>query len=90
LHLLQVMYGCELQDDGSLGGFLQYAFDGHDFISLDKDRLTWTAAMDAAKITQDRWNSERVIAHQWKDYLEGRCIEYLKAYLKLGDDRLQR
>ncbi|KAJ1146733.1 hypothetical protein NDU88_012994 [Pleurodeles waltl] len=90
LHAVQRMIGCELRDDGSLGGFLQYAFNGHDFISLDKDRLTWTAAMDAAKITQDRWNSERSNAQQYKDYLEGECIEDLKKYLKLGAESLQR
>ncbi|KAJ1146736.1 hypothetical protein NDU88_012997 [Pleurodeles waltl] len=90
LHMVQLMYGCELWDDGSIRGFLQDAFDGHDFISLDKDRLTFTAAMDAAKITQDRWNSDRIIAQRDKDYLEGRCIEYLKKYLKLGQERLRR
>ncbi|KAJ1146807.1 hypothetical protein NDU88_013066 [Pleurodeles waltl] len=89
LHSVQWMYGCELRDDGSIGGFDQYAFDGHDFISFDKDRLTYTAAMDAARITQERWNSERSNAQYYKEYLEGECIEYLKKYLKLGEERLQ-
>ncbi|XP_078497702.1 H-2 class I histocompatibility antigen, Q10 alpha chain-like isoform X3 [Lissotriton helveticus] len=89
LHVIQRMSGCELRDDGSVGGFLQYAFDGHDFISFDKDRQTFTAAMDAARITQDRWNSERVIAQRYKDYLEEECIEYLKKHLKNGAERLQ-
>ncbi|XP_078496417.1 major histocompatibility complex class I-related protein 1-like [Lissotriton helveticus] len=89
LHIVQLMYGCELRDDGSMGGFRQFAFDGHDFLSFDKDRQTWTAAMDAARITQDRWNSDRIIAQRWKEYLEGTCIEYLKKYLKLGAERLQ-
>ncbi|XP_078497684.1 H-2 class I histocompatibility antigen, Q10 alpha chain-like [Lissotriton helveticus] len=89
LHMVQWMYGCELQDDGTVGAFFQYAFDGHDFLSFDKDRQTFTAAMDAARITQDRWNSERSIAQRYKDYLEGRCIEYLQKYLKLGAERLQ-
>ncbi|XP_078497703.1 major histocompatibility complex class I-related protein 1-like [Lissotriton helveticus] len=89
LHNVQFMYGCELHDDGSMGGFDQYAFDGGDFISLDKDRLTYTAAMDAARITQDRWNLERIHAQYRKDYLEGECIEYLKKYLQLGAERLQ-
>ncbi|XP_078496852.1 class I histocompatibility antigen, F10 alpha chain-like [Lissotriton helveticus] len=90
LHIFQKVIGCELRDDGSIGGFNQYAFDGHDFLSFDKDRLTYTAAMDAAKVTQDHRNSERAHAQQWKDYLEGKCIEYLKKYLKLGEQRLQR
>ncbi|XP_078497706.1 major histocompatibility complex class I-related protein 1-like [Lissotriton helveticus] len=89
LHVYQVMHGCELREDGAVGGFRQYAFDGHDFISFDKDRLTWTAAIDAAKITQDRLNSEGSIAQYWKEHLEGRCIEYLKKYLKNGAESLQ-
>ncbi|XP_078497839.1 class I histocompatibility antigen, Gogo-OKO alpha chain-like [Lissotriton helveticus] len=89
LHMVQNMFGCELRDDGSMGGFRQDAFDGHDFISFDKDRQTYTAAMDAARITQDRWNSGRIEAQRWKDFLEGECIEYLKKYLKLGEERLQ-
>ncbi|XP_078496887.1 major histocompatibility complex class I-related protein 1-like [Lissotriton helveticus] len=90
LHIVQRMIGCELRDDGSTGGFLQFAYDGHDFISLDKDRLTYTAATDAAKITQDRWNSDRSNAQRYKDYLEGTCIEDLKKYLKLGEESMQR
>ncbi|XP_069098025.1 saoe class I histocompatibility antigen, C alpha chain-like [Pleurodeles waltl] len=89
LHSVQWMIGCELRDDGSMGGVYQFAFDGHGFISFDKDRLTYTAATDAARITQERWNSDRSIAQGDKDYLEGTCIEYLKKYLKLGEERLR-
>ncbi|XP_069098026.1 class I histocompatibility antigen, Gogo-OKO alpha chain-like [Pleurodeles waltl] len=90
LHSVQYMYGCELRDDGSIGAFRQYAFDGHDFLSFDKDRLTYTAATDAARITQERWNSDRIFIQRGKEYMEGRCIEYLKKYLKLGQERLRR
>ncbi|KAJ1146744.1 hypothetical protein NDU88_013004 [Pleurodeles waltl] len=89
VHVYQVMFGCELWDNGSIGGFRQDTFDGHDFISFEKDRLVFTAAMDAARITQDLWNSDRSICRYWKEYLEGTCIEYLKKYLKLGEERLQ-
>ncbi|KAJ1146730.1 hypothetical protein NDU88_012991 [Pleurodeles waltl] len=85
LHLLQVMYGCELRDDSSIRGLSK---------SLRRTQLHQLGQgqtdVDVARITQDRWNWERIIAHQWKDYLEGRCIEYLKTYLKHGEERLQR
>ncbi|XP_078497697.1 saoe class I histocompatibility antigen, A alpha chain-like isoform X2 [Lissotriton helveticus] len=88
-HIIQYMYGCELRADGSIGGFRQHAFDGHDFLSFDKDRLTYTAVMDAARITQDQWNSDRIFIQQGKEYLEGTCIEYLKKHLKNGAERLR-
>nr|AGY55983.1 MHC class I antigen [Andrias davidianus] len=90
LHTVQVMYGCELGDDGSTGGFSQYAYDGRDFISLHKDTLSWVAAMPAAEITQQRWNADRSIAEQEKGYLEGLCIEALQRYLLNGKETLQR
>ncbi|XP_078496419.1 major histocompatibility complex class I-related protein 1-like [Lissotriton helveticus] len=90
LHTYQKIYGCELWDDNSTRGFTKYAFDGQDFLSFDKDRLTWTAATYAAKITQDQWNSERNDALRRKDYLEGRCIEYLKKHLRNGKESLQK
>ncbi|XP_078496851.1 class I histocompatibility antigen, Gogo-OKO alpha chain-like [Lissotriton helveticus] len=90
LHMFQRMSGCELREDGSIGRFTQYAFDGHDYISLDRDKMTFTAAMDVARTTQDRWNSERSIAQIFKYYLEELCIEYLKKHLNIGKKSLQR
>ncbi|XP_043383845.1 H-2 class I histocompatibility antigen, Q9 alpha chain isoform X2 [Chelonia mydas] len=89
-HTLQRMYGCELRDDGSKGGFYQYAYDGRDFLSLDKDRETWVAADDAAQITKQKWDAERSIAQRYRAYLEGTCIEWLGKYLEYGKETLQR
>nr|AGY55963.1 MHC class I antigen [Andrias davidianus] len=90
LHTVQVMYGCELRDDGGTDGFFQYSYDGRDFISLHKDTLSWVAAMPAAEITQQRWNADRSIAEREKAYLEGECIEALQKYLRYGKEALQR
>ncbi|KAL7839172.1 hypothetical protein SRHO_G00258300 [Serrasalmus rhombeus] len=35
VHTVQWMYGCELHDDGTRRGYMQYGYDGEDFISLD-------------------------------------------------------
>ncbi|XP_024079305.1 BOLA class I histocompatibility antigen, alpha chain BL3-7-like [Terrapene carolina triunguis] len=84
------MYGCELRDDGSIGGFSQYAYDGRDFISLDKDQETWVAADVGAQVTKHKWEAERSIAQQWKGYLDQECIEWLGKYLEYGKETLQR
>nr|QHB49876.1 MHC class I antigen [Ctenopharyngodon idella] len=89
VHTWQKMYGCELNDDGTTQGFYQYAYDGADFVSLDKNTLTWTAANPQAVITKHKWEATAV-AEQNKVYLENTCIEWLKKYVAYGKDTLER
>ncbi|XP_050776243.1 H-2 class I histocompatibility antigen, Q9 alpha chain-like isoform X4 [Gopherus flavomarginatus] len=89
-HTFQLKYGCELRADGSKGGFYQYAYDGGDFISLDKDKETWVAADDAARITKGKWDADRSYTQRQKAYLEETCIEWLGKYVQYGKETLQR
>ncbi|XP_067321548.1 H-2 class I histocompatibility antigen, Q10 alpha chain-like isoform X2 [Anolis sagrei] len=89
-HSWQLMYGCELRRDGSKGGHMQYAYDGRDYISLDKETLTWTAADVPAQNTKRKWEAERIIAQRNKAYLEEDCIDWLKKYLEYGKETLLR
>nr|AKP95825.1 MHC class I antigen [Ctenopharyngodon idella] len=89
VHTWQNMYGCELNDDGTTQGFYQYAYDGEDFVSLDKNTLTWTAANPQAVITKHKWEA-LAVAEQNKGYLENTCIEWLKKYVAYGKDTLER
>ncbi|XP_067321440.1 major histocompatibility complex class I-related gene protein-like isoform X3 [Anolis sagrei] len=89
-HTLQQMYGCELRRDGSKGGYRQYAYDGKDFISFDKETLTWTAADVEALITKRRWDAQSSRNYYLKDYLEKECIEWLQKYLEYGKETLLR
>ncbi|XP_067424001.1 class I histocompatibility antigen, Gogo-B*0201 alpha chain-like [Emydura macquarii macquarii] len=89
-HTLQRMYGCELHGDGSIGGFYQEAYDGRDFLGLDKERETWVAADDAAQISKRNWDADRSFTRGWRAYLEGTCIEWLEKYLAYGQETLQR
>uniref|UniRef100_A0A8D0NV70 Ig-like domain-containing protein n=1 Tax=Sus scrofa TaxID=9823 RepID=A0A8D0NV70_PIG len=89
-HTLQLTYGCE---EGSHGGPLhahwQYAYDGEDYITLNEDLSSWTAADMAARVTQRKWDKSR--AHErFKSYLEGTCVEWLRRYLENGREMLQR
>ncbi|NWJ10677.1 HA1F protein, partial [Crypturellus undulatus] len=36
-HTLQVMSGCDLLENGEIRGYNQYAYNGRDFIALDKN-----------------------------------------------------
>ncbi|XP_035382118.1 class I histocompatibility antigen, Non-RT1.A alpha-1 chain-like isoform X1 [Electrophorus electricus] len=91
VHTVQLMYGCELHDDGTKRGYEQYSYDGEDFISLDLNTLTWTAANDKAVITKHKLDiTERgAAAAQIKAYLENTCIEWLQKYVAYGRDTLE-
>ncbi|XP_036420403.1 BOLA class I histocompatibility antigen, alpha chain BL3-7-like [Colossoma macropomum] len=89
VHTLQQMYGCELDDDGTIRGFWLYGYDGEDFLSLDLNTETWTAAHPKAVITKERWESEDEALHV-KAYLENECTAWLLKYVAYGRSSLER
>ncbi|XP_077856628.1 class I histocompatibility antigen, B alpha chain-like isoform X21 [Macaca mulatta] len=89
-HTVQIMSGCDLGPDGRLlRGYHQHAYDGKDYIALNEDLRSWTAADMAAHNTQRKWEAARE-AEQWRAYLEGGCLEWLRRYLENGKETLQR
>ncbi|KAG7457593.1 hypothetical protein MATL_G00228850 [Megalops atlanticus] len=90
IHALQLMYGCELDEDGKTSGYYQFGYDGEDFLSLDKSTLTWTAANPQAVITKHKWESTGAAAQYWKGYLENTCIEWVQKYVGYGRQTLER
>ncbi|XP_015681576.1 H-2 class I histocompatibility antigen, Q9 alpha chain-like [Protobothrops mucrosquamatus] len=90
LHTWQWMYGCELQADGSKGGFHQYGYDGRTFLTFDKERLTWVAPQPQAQITQRKWDAIPGKNQRHKSYLEEICIEWLEKHLSYGKETLLR
>uniref|UniRef100_A0A8C9HE33 Class I histocompatibility antigen, Gogo-OKO alpha chain-like n=1 Tax=Piliocolobus tephrosceles TaxID=591936 RepID=A0A8C9HE33_9PRIM len=88
-HTIQEMYGCYLGPDGHLlRGYYQDAYDGKDYIALNEDLRSWTAADMAAQNTQRKWEKARE-AERWRAYLEGTCVEGLRRYLENGKETLQ-
>ncbi|XP_051009474.1 H-2 class I histocompatibility antigen, Q10 alpha chain-like [Acomys russatus] len=89
-HTIQWMYGCHVGSDRRpLGGYLQYAYDGHDYIALNQDLKSWTAADAAAHITQRKWEQAGQ-AERHKAYLEGTCVGWLLRHLENGKETLLR
>nr|VVH20914.1 MHC class I protein [Macaca mulatta] len=89
-HTLQWMFGCDLEPDGRLlRGYDQSAYDGKDYIALNEDLRSWTAADVAAQNTQRKWEAAGA-AEQLRAYLEGECVEWLRRYLEKGKETLQR
>ncbi|KAM5237676.1 major histocompatibility complex class I-related gene protein [Ctenodactylus gundi] len=90
LHTYQRMIGCELLEDGSTTGFLQYAYDGEDFITFNKDTLSWIAVDSVAHITKRMWETNQHELQYQKNWLEKECISWLKRFLEYGKDTLER
>ncbi|XP_058141478.1 saoe class I histocompatibility antigen, A alpha chain-like isoform X1 [Dasypus novemcinctus] len=89
-HTLQVMSGCDVGPDGRLlRGYRQYAYDGADYLALNEDLRSWTAADTAARITRRKWEEQGAAEHS-RAYLEGRCVEGLQRYLESGKETLLR
>ena len=88
-HTVQEMYGCGVGPDGLLRGYDQFAYDGRDYIALNEDLRSWTAADTAAQVTKH--NAEAAgDAARVRIYLEGKCVEWLRRYLVTGKDTLLR
>uniref|UniRef100_G1QGG8 Ig-like domain-containing protein n=1 Tax=Myotis lucifugus TaxID=59463 RepID=G1QGG8_MYOLU len=89
-HTFQWMYGCEMGSDGSfLRGYDQFAYDGADYIALNEDLRSWTAANEAAQLSRRRYEAVDEAEVQ-RNYLERVCMEWLRRYLEKGKDILQR
>ncbi|XP_057556558.1 BOLA class I histocompatibility antigen, alpha chain BL3-7-like isoform X1 [Hippopotamus amphibius kiboko] len=89
-HTIQRMYGCDVGPDGRLlRGYQQHAYDGADYLALNEDLRSWTAADTAAQITKRKWEAAGW-AEQQRNYLEGTCVEWLHRYLENGKDTLLR
>ncbi|KAF5897369.1 MHC class I alpha chain, partial [Clarias magur] len=90
VHTVQLMYGCELDDDGTTRGYTQYGYDGEDFISFDLKTRTWIAPTPQAVITKYKWDLNYSLNNNWRNYLENTCIDWLKKYLSYGRETLER
>ncbi|XP_054981314.1 class I histocompatibility antigen, Gogo-B*0103 alpha chain-like isoform X2 [Sorex araneus] len=90
-HTFQWMYGCDVGSDGRLlRGYEQFSYDGADYIALNEDLRSWTAAAGTqAWRTQRRWEQAGEAEYQ-RNYMEGRCVQSLRRYLENGNDTLLR
>uniref|UniRef100_A0A8C5PUN4 Ig-like domain-containing protein n=1 Tax=Leptobrachium leishanense TaxID=445787 RepID=A0A8C5PUN4_9ANUR len=90
-YTLQLIYSCEVRDDGSTRGYWLYGYDGKDFLALDTERRVYIPLSEKARLSAQRWNHLKVRAgERAKDYLEKDCIEWLKTYMEYGKKELDR
>ncbi|XP_062894944.1 major histocompatibility complex class I-related gene protein-like [Mobula hypostoma] len=90
LNYLQYTSSCQLNDDQTVSGVRQFAFNGQDLISFDLEHATWVTTSPIAITTKDKWNSDNSNNLYKKHYTENICAEWLKKYLEYGAQTLSR
>ncbi|XP_028249194.1 major histocompatibility complex class I-related gene protein-like isoform X2 [Parambassis ranga] len=91
VHILQFMSGCKWDDTtGQVTGYMQYGYDGEDFITLDLNTLTWIAPTPKAVITKQRWDTERGRNQYNERFIAQTCPQWLKTTLQYGEKTLLR
>ncbi|XP_044190912.1 uncharacterized protein LOC122969366 [Thunnus albacares] len=91
VHIFQRMNGCEWDDEtGEVNGFIQYGYDGEDFIAFDLKTLTWIAPKPQAVITKHKWDRDRAHNEKWNYFFTQQCPESVKRYLDYGKSSLLR
>ncbi|XP_006872945.1 PREDICTED: hereditary hemochromatosis protein homolog [Chrysochloris asiatica] len=89
-HTLQVILGCEIQEDNSTSGFWKYGYDGQDHLEFCPETLDWKAADSKAQATKLEWEVTKIRAKQNRAYLERDCPEQLHQLLELGREVLDQ
>ncbi|XP_037698140.1 hereditary hemochromatosis protein isoform X2 [Choloepus didactylus] len=89
-HTLQVILGCEVQEDNSTRGFWKYGYDGQDHLEFCPETLNWRAAGPGARATKLEWEVNQIRAKQNRAYLKRDCPEQLQRLLELGRGALDR
>ncbi|KAM9384602.1 major histocompatibility complex class I-related gene protein-like isoform 5-T8 [Pholidichthys leucotaenia] len=91
IHLIQVMSGCEWDDETDVKkGYMQYGYDGEDFFTLDLKTESWITATPQAVIIILQWDKNKGLMSFLKNYLNHECVDGLKKFVNYGRDSLMR
>ncbi|KAM9447099.1 major histocompatibility complex class I-related gene protein-like, partial [Clarias gariepinus] len=90
IHMWQQMYGCELDDDGTTRGYIEYGCDGEDFINLDLKAVSWSAVKPQAVMTENKWESTGHQAKYCIDYLRFECVDRLRKFASYSRETLNK
>ncbi|MGH0154368.1 UNVERIFIED_CONTAM: hypothetical protein FKN15_026933 [Acipenser sinensis] len=84
VHTFQIVFSCELDDDGTTRRYWQEGYDGKDFIIYDEKTQTWTAVAPKAVYFKLRWEADPVFKQHIMDLFQLECVDWLKNYIQYG------
>ncbi|XP_066471730.1 major histocompatibility complex class I-related gene protein-like [Tiliqua scincoides] len=90
LHTLQARTGCELNAGGQRGGHFQLGYDGEDFLTFDKETLSWITVDAQAQSLTKMWATYQTSIPLLRFFLEVGCFERLQKYMSYGKEALRR
>ncbi|KAM9447068.1 BOLA class I histocompatibility antigen, alpha chain BL3-7-like [Clarias gariepinus] len=92
VHTLQLMYGCELDDDGTNRRHAQLGYDGEDFLNFDLKTKSWVPAKPGVVISDQIWDYINGLTTEGyvKNYVSTTCIQRIKQYVFYGRETLER
>ncbi|XP_043993736.1 major histocompatibility complex class I-related gene protein-like [Gambusia affinis] len=92
VHILQVIIGCEWEEKTKeTTSFLQFGYNGADFIKFDPKKLTWIPQTPQAVSIKPKWEADESAYHlkRNKDFLNQICPNWLKKYMANNEGPLQ-
>uniref|UniRef100_H2N1C7 Ig-like domain-containing protein n=1 Tax=Oryzias latipes TaxID=8090 RepID=H2N1C7_ORYLA len=90
-HILQRIGGCEWDNEsGEVKGFIQFGYDGEDFISLDLQTGTWIAPKTQAVVIKHLWDADKEKIKHIQHMLMSVCPKSLQDYIPYWRSFLQR
>uniref|UniRef100_A0A3B3YIV7 Ig-like domain-containing protein n=1 Tax=Poecilia mexicana TaxID=48701 RepID=A0A3B3YIV7_9TELE len=79
------------QPEGTVStGFLQYGYNGEDFLALDIERDSWIALKQQAIPTKLAWDTDKARLHHSMTFTSQWCPDWLKRSLHYGRNFLMR
>ncbi|CAM4638130.1 unnamed protein product [Leuciscus chuanchicus] len=92
VHTVQLMYGCEWDDETNKAtdAFRQFGYDGEDFLSLDFKEMRYISPVQQGIPTVQKWNNDKGQIEYFRNYFSTECIEWLQKYVNYGKSSLQR
>ncbi|OCT69252.1 hypothetical protein XELAEV_18040563mg [Xenopus laevis] len=81
---------CELNEDGTIGGYEEIAFNGREVLVLDKKNEVYVPFTQDVTLMTKQWNRHYDHAKINKIYMENECIQHMKLYLSYISTSLKR
>ncbi|XP_053329325.1 major histocompatibility complex class I-related gene protein-like [Spea bombifrons] len=90
ISVFQVKFACNEHEDGRVGGYLEYGFNGKEFVVFDQKKLIYIPASHEAQVITQQWNGKEYSGHNDKNLMEKECIGWMRKYFELGKYVLDR